>query len=97
MILTELLAIPLNKNLYSLSYIFVTAGSAGILLSVSYIFIDVLKWYVTSLLILAETCDDTCQKIFNPIPSILTELAIILNLILCIIGELSSGLGSGKA
>jgi len=39
-------AIPLNKNLYSLSYIFVTAGSAGILLSASYAVIDVLKWRV---------------------------------------------------
>jgi heparan-alpha-glucosaminide N-acetyltransferase len=39
-------AIPLNKNLYSLSYIMVTAGSAGILLSASYVMIDVLKWRV---------------------------------------------------
>lgn len=40
------IAIPLNKNLYSLSYILVTAGSAGIILSASYAVIDVLKWCV---------------------------------------------------
>jgi heparan-alpha-glucosaminide N-acetyltransferase len=39
--------IPLNKNLYSMSYIFLMAGTAGILLSICYILIDIpeSRWF----------------------------------------------------
>jgi heparan-alpha-glucosaminide N-acetyltransferase len=42
-IIVHFSGIPLNKNLYSLSYIFLMAGSSGLLLTAFYILIDIPK------------------------------------------------------
>lgn len=37
--------IPINKNLWSLSYVLVTSSIAFFLLTILYVFIDVLSWW----------------------------------------------------
>ncbi|CAG0885071.1 unnamed protein product [Cyprideis torosa] len=73
--------IPVNKNLWSLSYVFVTSCFAFFLLAFCYILIDIRKWwngapFVYPVIIFCRSASDGISRLLNPA---LTVTILLLN------------------